>query len=189
MPLVLNLKLIYPLLEYYNTKNDNRNRKRAKGWTMPSNESRATFRRLPRIVSVACKLRGRWGRRRRRRTRSEGTIYNCWRRVVFRFRWCADCTLSADVVVADFKWIFVVVFAVLSTSRVNVNNDNQWLLKAAIYVVHNSEWGLSGHRFVSPSPHSLSLSVWQREFSFTHTKLVNSSGFMAKACALARIST
>lgn len=157
---------------------------------MPSNESRATFRRLPRIVSVACELRVRWRRRRGGWTRSEGTIYNCWRRVVFRFRWCADCTLSAAVVVADFKWIFVVVFAVLSTSRVNVNNDNQWLLKAAICVVHNSEWGLSGHRFVSP-PLSLTLSlcVWQREFSFTHTKLVNSSGFMAKACALARIST
>lgn len=44
---------------------------------------------------------------------------------------------------------------------------------------------------LSPPPHTLSLSVcvWQREFSFTHTKLVNSSGFMAKACALARIST
>jgi len=43
--------------------------------------------------------------------------------------------LSFDFV--DFKWISVVVFE-LSTSRLYVNINNQWLLKAAIYVIHNS---------------------------------------------------
>lgn len=84
--------------------------------------SRATFRRLPRLVSVACELVRGWGRVRVERGMGmrPGTVGGV---LSFDF---VDASTALGLLPLSLNGFPLYSSSALSTSRVNVNNDNQW---------------------------------------------------------------